>query len=98
VSEEIVLGQIVHSKAGRDKDRYFIVIDILNNDYVLISDGYLRRVEKPKRKKIKHLVVHDMIADDIKSKLEKNIRVNNGDIRNSLKLLGMNNQSNNKEV
>lgn len=97
-SEEIVLGHIVHSKAGRDADKYFVVVGIISDEYVLIADGDLRKVEKPKKKKIKHLVVHNMIASDIKSKMEAGIKINNNDIKNVLRLMGLTNQSNFKEV
>lgn len=95
---EIVLGQVVHSRAGRDKDRYFIVVGIVNRDYVLISDGDLRKIDKPKKKKIKHLVVHDISASSIKEKFEANTRVSNSDIRNFLKSMGLISQSDYKEV
>ena len=41
----LLLGSIVTSLCGRDAD------------YVYIADGRLRRVESPKRKKIKHISV-----------------------------------------
>ena len=37
----VSLGQIVYSIAGRDRGRYFIVVDIIDDNYVLISDGDL---------------------------------------------------------
>ena len=52
---EIKRGAMVKSKAGRDKGRMFLVIDIVDGNYALISDGNLRRIEKPKKKKILHL-------------------------------------------
>lgn len=94
----ITLGQIVYSKAGRDKYRYFMVVKILPDNYVLISDGETRPIEKPKRKKLKHLAVHNMVASDIKSKIESNSKIMNSDIRNSLKSMGLVNQLNGKEV
>lgn len=97
-SEKIALGQIVYSKAGRDNDKYFIVVGKIGQQYVLISDGDLRKIEKPKKKKIKHIVIHDIVASDIKYKLENNIKVSNSDIMNSLKSMGLINQSNSKEV
>lgn len=97
-SEKVGLGHIVHSRAGRDADRYFIIVGILNREYVLIADGDLRKVEKPKKKKIKHLVVHNIIASDIKNKIEIGVMPSNSDIRNYLKLKGLTGQSNNKEV
>ena len=46
-----VIGRVAYSKSGRDKGA-FIIIDILDEDFVLISDGDLRPVEKPKRKEL----------------------------------------------
>lgn len=48
-------GTIVLSKAGRDSGRLFIVVGRLDEKYVLIADGRLRRVDAPKKKKLKHL-------------------------------------------
>lgn len=95
---DITPGQIVYSKTGRDRGRYFIVVGMPWNGYVLISDGDMRTMEKPKKKKIKHLVIHDLIASDIREKLLNSGRITNSDIRNSLKLLGLFNQLNGKEV
>lgn len=48
-------GDIVISRAGRDKGRALIVLDRLDENFVLLVDGDLRRIEKPKKKKIIHL-------------------------------------------
>ncbi len=64
------IGAIVQSKAGRDKDDYFIVIGKLDNDYCLIADGKNRKLSKPKKKKIKHLIVCREISE-LKERLEQ---------------------------
>lgn len=97
-SEEIVPGQVVQSRAGRDKDNYFLVVGIVNYEYVLICDGDIRKVEKPKKKKVKHLIIHNNVAEQIRNKLKANIKINNGEIRNSLESMGLVNQYNSKEV
>ena len=51
---DIVKGSIVRAKAGRDKDKFFVVLDT-DGSYAMIADGRRRRVEKPKRKKLIHL-------------------------------------------
>ncbi|MDD3840356.1 MAG: hypothetical protein PHP06_07245 [Clostridia bacterium] len=56
-NDKIKIGQLVLSKAGRDKGRYFLIWDIVDQDYVKIVDGDLRKIKKPKKKKIKHLVI-----------------------------------------
>lgn len=87
--DSIALGQIVHSRAGRDKDRYFIVVGIVDNDYVLLADGDLRKINSPKKKKVKHLVFHSMVAEDIKSMLAENKRITDADLRKSLQFMGL---------
>jgi ribosomal protein L14E/L6E/L27E len=83
--EGIALGQIVHSKAGRDKDRYFIVVGIIDNDYVLVADGQLRKINSPKKKKIKHLRKLNYVAQAIKDKVESCEKLSNSEIRKLLK-------------
>ena len=51
----ILEGSKVISKAGRDEGRLFLVVKELDQEYVLISDGDTRKVEKPKKKKRRHL-------------------------------------------
>jgi ribosomal protein L14E/L6E/L27E len=84
------IGKVVYSKSGRDKDRVFIILGIINNDYVYISDGDLRPVEKPKKKKIKHLIITDVVADEIKSLLQLEKRVSNGKISSFLQSMNSN--------
>ena len=80
----LTLGQVVYSKAGRDKGKKFIVIDIIDELYVMISDGDLRRIENAKRKKQKHLKITEEIVFPISEKLEKKVRVSNSEIRKAL--------------
>ena len=49
---ELQYGQVVKSKAGRDKDKIFVIINI-EEEYAYLADGHLRRMEKPKQKKMK---------------------------------------------
>lgn len=78
------LGQFVKSKSGRDKDDFFIVID-MNEEYLFLVDGNKRRVEQPKKKKKKHVQITHTVADTICNKLSGGERVTNADIRNCLK-------------
>lgn len=81
---DLTLGQVVYSKAGRDKGKKFIVVDIVDELYVMISDGGLRRIENAKRKKLKHLQITEEIILPIKEKLEKKVRVSNSEIRKAI--------------
>jgi len=55
-------GQIVISKQGRDKG-YAMVILTMDREYVYLADGNRRRLEKPKKKKIKHIQITNTIVD-----------------------------------
>lgn len=93
--EGIALGQIVHSKAGRDKNKYFIIVGIIDEDYVLVADGQLRKIESPKKKKIKHLVFHKENSDNIINMLNSGEKITNVDLKKSLQSMDF---RNNKEV
>lgn len=80
------LGELVYSKAGRDAGRKFIVVKIIDENYVLISDGDLRKIEKPKKKKVKHIESCGVVDYSLKEKLENNLRVSNSCIRKQVEL------------
>ncbi|HOQ07440.1 MAG TPA: KOW domain-containing RNA-binding protein [Clostridiales bacterium] len=78
------VGQIVVSRAGRDAGRAFVITRVIDDLYVEICDGDLRRVEKPKKKKIKHLNMTDKIAEGLAEKLKNGDRITNAEVRKAL--------------
>jgi len=48
-------GRVVQSLQGRDKGRYYIVVEPETEGYVRIADGLTHRLASPKKKKTKHL-------------------------------------------
>ena len=82
---DIYPAKLVLSKAGRDKNKYFAVIKIIDDNYILLCDGKGRSLEKPKIKKLKH--VEDMNIDlhRIKEKLNEGKKITNSDIRKAIK-------------
>lgn len=54
---DIALDSVVVSLAGHDKGGIFLVTGFSSESYALLSDGKLRKLEKPKKKKFKHLRV-----------------------------------------
>lgn len=51
---DVSAGCVVYSKCGRDKGLAAIVLRA-EGDYVYLVDGKLRRLDKPKKKKLKHV-------------------------------------------
>lgn len=83
-SSDITIGQVVKSKAGRDKGRVFLVLKIIDDKHVLIVNGDLRKLDNPKQKKVKHLDVYNTVVPELKYKLDNKIKLNNAFIRKIL--------------
>ena len=49
-----MVGNVVVSLAGRDKNKAMVIVEKTEN-YLLVCDGKERRLERPKRKNPKHL-------------------------------------------
>ena len=80
----ISTGSVVRAKAGRDKGKYFVVVFAESDEYVLICDGKRRKVDKPKRKKRKHLAETGKTATLIREKLAAGEVVTNPLVRRTL--------------
>ena len=59
----LLKGQVVRSKKGRDEGKVFVIIDIIDKDYLYLVDGKLRKLDRPKKKKVKHLYIYKDIID-----------------------------------
>lgn len=81
---EIKLGQVVISKAGRDAKKKFVVIEVIDSSFVRIVDGKLRKIEKPKKKKIKHLEITKEIVEILEKKLYNGEVILDSDIKHAL--------------
>ncbi|NLK67953.1 MAG: RNA-binding protein [Clostridiaceae bacterium] len=79
-----VIGRFVYSRAGRDKGRLFIVVRIIDENFVAVADGDLRTIERPKKKRIKHLKYTDVVSDDILQKLKNGKQPLDSDIRKAI--------------
>lgn len=91
-NNDLSLGQVVCSKSGRDKGRYMVVVEKIDSQYVKVADGKIRKIEKAKKKKIKHLMKTNHILFTICNKLETGQEVTNQEILKQLQQLGYNTQ------
>lgn len=65
-------GMLAKSKAGHDKGNVYVIYDV-DDTYVYLIDGNIRKIENPKKKKIKHVQIickkHDINGlDDVEIK------------------------------
>ena len=76
-------SSLIVSKAGRDKGQLFFVLET-DGDYVLIADGKGRKLEKPKRKKKKHIQIVPGTDSRVAEKIRGGDKVLNSELRREL--------------
>ena len=84
---EVDKSSLIVSKAGRDQGQLFYVIDA-DEQYVYLADGKSRRLEKPKRKKRKHIEQIPRTESRIAEKIRNGEKVLNSDLRKELASFG----------
>lgn len=67
--EKNEIGMLAKSKAGHDKDHVYVIFHA-DKTYVYLVDGILKTIDRPKRKKRKHIqMIHEKFdvsaADDV---------------------------------
>ena len=84
---DISKSDIIESLAGRDKGKFFYVIDTEDN-FVLIADGKGRKLENPKRKKLKHVRRVSRTETRVATKILNGDKVLNSELRRDLATFG----------
>lgn len=80
---EIQKADVVRSLRGRDSGELFFVLST-DGVYALVVDGKGRRLEKPKKKKLRHLEFVERSGDRTDSKLRTGEKVTNSELRRAL--------------
>lgn len=68
-----MVGQIVSSRAGRDKNRFMVVVSS-DEKFIYLCDGKERPLARPKRKNIKHVAFTNKSLDENSYKTDKALR------------------------
>jgi ribosomal protein L14E/L6E/L27E len=79
------VGDLVISQKGRDEKRIFLVVEKCPEEFVLLADGVIRKIEKPKRKKIKHIKYYDIANERIMLKLAEGKKITNAELKKMIK-------------
>lgn len=80
---EISKSDVIISIAGHDAGKLFYVIDT-DGDYVLLANGKERKLENPKRKKLKHVRGVPRTETRVSEKLRSGDKVLNSELRRDL--------------
>ena len=81
------IANLVQATAGREQGKYFFVLET-DEEYLLLADGKSRRLEKPKRKKRKHIEQIPRTESRIAEKIRNGEKVLNSELRKELASFG----------
>ena len=78
--DRISEGMFARSKAGHDKGRLYVIART-EGDYVFLTDGRLKPLSGPKKKKIKHIQAERKVMDGWEPE-----RTKDEDVRRAIRL------------
>jgi len=83
----IEAGRMVESRQGRDRGRCFVVLQVVDDQFVMMADGLTRKLDHQKKKKIKHLKAKPAMMEDLASRLSSH-QLLDSDLRKALQAAG----------
>ncbi len=81
---EDIIGCFASSIAGHDKYTVYVIIDA-DAEYVYLSDGKIKKVDSPKKKRYKHVQIINKKDSEIELKHKKQINLIDEDIKKAIK-------------
>ena len=82
------IGRAVQSLQGRDAGRCFVILQVVDDQFVLMADGLTRKLDHPKKKKVKHLHPKPVRMEGVEDGL-KSHQLLDSDLRKFLRLNGL---------
>lgn len=81
-------GVLVRSMAGRDLGHCYAVTAVIDYRRVLVADGLVRPISRPKVKNVKHLMILPQQSHSLAERLTSGQRVRDDDLQLTLQAAG----------
>ena len=82
------IGRAVQSLQGSDAGRCFVILQVVDDQFVLMADGLTRKLDHPKKKKVKHLHPKPVRMEGVEDGL-KSHQLLDSDLRKFMRLNGL---------
>ena len=79
------IGMLAESKSGHDRGQIYVIIKE-DEEYVYLSDGKLKPLDKLKKKNRKHIQIIRKPQQEILEKLQKGVNLKNEEVKRAIKL------------
>ena len=80
---EITEGSFVYSAAGRDTGGLFVILEI-GDGYAYLCDGRLRKTDRAKKKKLKHIKPAGGMNEALAEKIKNGEKLTNPEVRRAI--------------
>ena len=77
----VELGSVVISKAGRDRGRAYLVVGVVDYDFVMVANGALRKMNRQKKKRRKHLKPTGRVVTALRERLSQEKPIEDHELR-----------------
>ena len=77
----VELGSMVISKAGRDRGRLFLVVAEVDDDFVMVANGALRKMDRQKKKRRRHLKPTGTVVQAVRERLAEGRPIEDPELR-----------------
>lgn len=79
-----MVGKFAKSKAGHDKNQIYVILKE-DTEYVYLVDGKLKPIDKPKKKRKKHIQIILKEDENVSKKLKQSEMLTNEEIKVAIK-------------
>ena len=79
------LGVLAVSRAGHDRGRLYVIVGRSESEYVLLADGKTRKLDHPKKKKLRHVSLLSERNMGIAEAIAEGKPLTDADLRKALK-------------
>ena len=80
-----LVGRIATSKAGHDRTQLYVIL-AEDGDFVSLCDGRLKTIDKPKKKRKKHVqMINRTVNEELLQRLRENEKVLDEEIKYEIK-------------
>lgn len=84
--KEPQIGQIARIHRGKDSGTLAVIINVVDQRYVMIADGKKRKFDEPKKKNLIHLDLLPVVSQEVADSLAQTGHVTNSKLRFALNM------------
>ncbi|WP_219834315.1 KOW domain-containing RNA-binding protein [Paenibacillus sp. R14(2021)] len=75
------IGRVVKVLRGKDEGSYAVIVQLLDERFVLVADGDKRRFDQSKKKNVLHLLMQPVVSHEVTDSMRETGRVTNAKLR-----------------